>query len=149
MIESRVRTTDFSAFMAQNKLKRENVKFVASKNFVDKDGNPLEWELKAIDNKEDEALRKMCTHQVKIPGKAGRYTLEMDSNSYLGKLAAACTVYPDLKNAELQNSYGVMGDDNLLKAMLSPGEFAEYCNKVSEVNDFDVDLNDKVDEAKN
>lgn len=141
--------SDFSAFMAQNKLKRENVKFVASKSFVDKDGKPLEWELKTIENKEDEALRKSCTRQVKVPGKAGRYTLEMDSNAYLGKLAAACTVYPDLKNVELQNSYGVMGDDELLKAMLSPGEYAEYVNKISEVNDFDVDINDKVVEAKN
>ena len=140
---------DFSAFMAQNKLQRENVKFVASKNFVDKDGNPMEWEIKPITSAQDEALRKMCTRQVKVNGKANRQTLEMDSNAYLGKLAAACTVFPDLKNKELQDSYHVMGDDELLKTMLSAGEFAEYINKVSEINDFDVDLSDKVEEAKN
>ena len=42
--------SDFSAFMAQNKIKRENVKFVASKGFVDKDGKPIEWELRQIGN---------------------------------------------------------------------------------------------------
>lgn len=141
--------SDFMAFMAQNKIKRENVKFVASKSFVDKNGKPLEWELKPIDNKEDEALRKMCTRQVKVPGKPNMVRPEMDSNQYIGKLAAACTVFPDLKNKDLQDSYHVMGDDELLKVMLSPGEYAEYCNKVSEVNDFDVDLSDKVEEAKN
>lgn len=141
--------TDFSAFMAQNKIKKPNVKYVASKSFVDKDGKPIEWELKQIGNKEDDALRKSCTRQVKIAGKANMTRQELDSAQYIGKLAAACTVYPDLNNKELQDSYGVMGSDDLLKAMLSAGEYAEYCNKVSEVNDFDVDLNDRVEEAKN
>ena len=140
---------DFTAFMAQNKIKRENVKYAASKSFVDKDGKPLLWEIKQIGNKEDEALRKMCTRQVKVPGKPNMYRPEMDSALYLGKLAAACTVFPDLKNKELQDSYKVMGDDELLKEMLSPGEYADFCNKVSEVNGFEVDINDKVEEAKN
>lgn len=147
MTESRIRSTDFSSFMAQNKLKRENVKFVASKLFVDSQGEPLKWEIKAITSKEDDALRKSCTRAVKV-GK-GAVRPELDTNAYIGKLAAACTVYPDLKNAELQTSYGVMGDDELLKEMLSAGEYAEYCNKVSEINGFDVDLNDAVDDAKN
>ena len=142
--------SDFSAFMAQNKIKRENVKFVASKNFVDpKTGKPLEWELRQISNKEDDALKKSCTRQVKVVGKAGMTRQELDSGLYMGKLAAACTVCPDLNNKELQDSYHVMGSDELLKAMLSAGEYAEYCNKISEVNDFDIDLNDRVEEAKN
>lgn len=142
--------SDFSAFMAQNKIKRENVKFVASKNFVDpKSGQPLEWELRQIGNKEDDALKKSCTRQVKVIGKGNMTRQELDSGLYMGKLAAACTVYPDLNNKELQDSYGVMGSDELLKAMLSAGEYAEFCNKISEVNDFDIDLNDRVEEAKN
>ena len=141
--------SDFSAFMAQNKIKRENVKYVASKSFVDENGEPIEWELRQIGNKEDDALRKSCTRQVKVVGKANMTRQELDSGLYMGKLAAACTVYPDLNNKELQDSYGVMGSDDLLKAMLSAGEYAEYCNKVSEVNDFDIDLNDRVEEAKN
>ena len=149
MSESRIRATDFSGFMAQNKLKSENVKFAASKSFVDAEGKPLEWEIKAISSREDAALRKASTRQIKVAGKGGMFRPELDTNDYIGKLAAACTVYPDLKNVELQNSYGVMGEDELLKEMLSAGEYAEYCNKVSEVNGFDVDLNDVVDEAKN
>ena len=139
---------DFSAFLAQNKIKKDNVKFVASKAFV-QDGKPLEWEIRALTSKEDDALRKMCTKQIKVMGKSNVYRTEMDAPTYIGKLAAACTVFPDLNNKELQDSYGVMGADELLKAMLSPGEYAEYCNKVSEVNDFDISNDELVAEAKN
>ncbi|MBR2504679.1 MAG: hypothetical protein IKB61_01905, partial [Elusimicrobiaceae bacterium] len=107
------------------------------------------WEIRALTSKEDDALRKMCTKQIKVMGKSNVYRTEMDAPAYIGKLAAECTVYPDLNDKELQDSYGVMGADELLKAMLSPGEYAEYCNKVSEVNDFDISNDDLVDEAKN
>ena len=60
-----------------------------------------------------------------------------------------CVVYPDLTDAELQNSYGVMGDDNLLKKMLKSGEYAALLNKVQEINGFDITTQDLVDEAKN
>jgi hypothetical protein len=67
----------------------------------------------------------------------------------MGRLASACTVVPNLNDAELQNSYGVMGADAALKAMLTPGEYAEYLIRVQEVNGFDLTFEEKVDEAKN
>lgn len=140
--------SDFSAFMKENQIKRENIKFVASKSFM-KDGKPIEWEIKAIDNEENEALKKLCTRNVKVPNKPNMYMPEIDTALYMGKLAAACTVFPNLKNAELQDNWGVKSEDALLKKMLSAGEYADYCNKVSEVNGFDVDINEKVEEAKN
>ena len=66
----------------------------------------------------------------------------------MGKLAAECTVFPNLKSAELQDSYGVMGDDVLLKKMLYSGGIADYLLKVQEVNGFQT-LQEDVDEAKN
>jgi hypothetical protein len=70
-------------------------------------------------------------------------------NLYLGKLAVACTVYPNLNDKALQDSYKVMGAENLLKTMLTSGEYAEYLQKVQEVCGFDVPLQDEVDDAKN
>ena len=139
---------DFSAFLAQNKIKKENLKFVASKNFV-QDGKPIEWEIRALTAGEVDALQKSCIKQVKVHGKANSYRPEIDGVAYVGKLAAACTVFPDLNDKELQDSYGVMGADDLLKAMLTAGEYAEYQNKVNEVNDFDITADELVDEAKN
>ena len=138
-----------SSFLRQNVLDNENVKYIASKRFVDENGAPIEWEICSITSEEDEAIRKACTRKVQIPGKKNQYTPETDYNAYLGKLAARCTVYPDLHNAELQNSYGCMGEDTLLKTMLKPGEYADYLAKIQEVNGFDVTMEDMVDEAKN
>ena len=58
-------------------------------------------------------------------------------------------MFPNLKDKELQDSYGVMGDDKLLKTMLTAGEYANYLEKVQEVNGFDVPMDELVEEAKN
>lgn len=140
--------SDFAVFMAGNAAKVETVKFAASKRFV-KDGKPVEWEIKAIDSDLDELIRKECSKRVPIAGKRGQYNQETDSDKYVGRLCVACTVYPDLNNAELQDSYGVKSPDALLKKMLKPGEYTEYKLKVMEVNGFDTSMDELVDEAKN
>jgi hypothetical protein len=140
--------SDFSVFMAGNASKEETVKFVASKRFA-VEGKPVEWEIKAIDSDLDELLRKECTKKVPIVGKRGQYNQETDTDKYIGRLCVACTVYPDLNNTELQESYGVAGADALLKKMLKPGEYTEYKTKIMEVNGFDLSMEDLVDEAKN
>ena len=141
--------SDFSAFLAQNKVKQENVKFVVSKNFIGSNGKPIEWELRPVTADEDEAIRRAATKKVKVAGRSNAYTQEMDSNTYLAKLTAASVAYPDLNNAELQNSYKVMGAEALLKAMLTGGEFITLSSKVAEINGFDTDINEAVEEAKN
>ncbi len=140
--------SNLSAFLSQNAIRVENLKYVASKRFV-QDGKPIEWEICSITPEEDEVLRKKCTSRVPIPGKRNQFVPETNYNSYLGKLGAKCTVFPNLDDAELQNSYEVMGADSLLKVMLTPGEYADYLSKVQEVNGFEVSLEDAVDEAKN
>lgn len=140
---------NLSGFLAQNAKKVENVKHVVSKRFVDDDGKPIPWEIRCITSTEDEALRKACTKRVPVPGKRNQFTQETDFNLYLGRLAASCTVHPNLDDAELQNSYGVMGSDSLLKTMLTPGEYADYLTKVQEVNGFEVSFEETVEEAKN
>lgn len=109
----------------------------------------MEWEIKAISSTEDEALRKACTKRVPVPGKKNQFQRELDADAYLGKLAVACTVFPNLNDKELQDSYKVMGGDALLKAMLTPGEYADYLTKIQEVCGFDETLQDEVDEVKN
>ena len=138
----------FSAFMAGNAVKNETVKYVASKRFVEK-GKPIEWEIKAIDSDLDEALRKDCTKRVPIVGKRGQYNQETDTDKYICKMCVACTVYPNLNDVELQDSYGVKSADALLKKMLLPGEYTEYKAKVMEVNGYDMSMEELVDEAKN
>ena len=161
-----------SAFLLKNTVNVENIKYVASKRFLsdqpelDHQGNPIvigktadgkpiykrkpiEWEIKAIDGSEDEALRKSCAKRVPVPGKKNQYQKETDYDMYLGKLAVACTVFPNLNDKDLQNDRGVMGAEDMLKKMLTPGEYVDYLAKVQEVCGFETTLQDEVDEAKN
>lgn len=140
---------DLSCFLAQNAIKVENVKYVASRRFLDKDKKPMEWEIEAITSTEDEGLRKACIKRVPVVGKKGQHVLETDYNLYLGKLAARCTVFPNLNAQELQDSYHAMGADAVLKAMLTSGEYANYLEKVQEVNGFDASMDEMVEDAKN
>lgn len=139
--------SNFAIFMAGNTVE-ETVKYVASKRFVD-NGKPVEWEIKSIDSDLDELIRKECTKRIPIPGKRGQYNQETDTDKYIGRMCVACTVYPDLNDAELQDSYGVKDADALLKKMLKPGEYTEYKAKVMEVNGYDMSMEELVDEAKN
>ena len=140
--------SEFSAFLARHVKPDETVKYVASKRFI-QNKKPLEWELKPVSSSRDAAMRKECTKKVPIAGKRGQYTQETDTDKYIGKLCVACTVYPNLNDAELQDSYGVKSGDELLKKMLLPGEYTEYKAKVMEVNGYDMSMEELVDEAKN
>ena len=141
---------DLTAFFAGNAISIENVKYVASKRFIDTETKaPIEWELSAIESAVDEEIRRECTIKKPIPGKRGQYTNDLDTDKYIGRVCARCTVYPNLNNAELQNSYGVKDADTLLKKMLNVGEYADFKAKVMELNGFDTTVEELVDEAKN
>lgn len=140
--------SNLSCFLAGNVEIRENKKIVVSNRFKDKDGNPVEWEIRSISADEDEALRKSCTKRIPVVGKKNQFTQDFDSNGYLAKLAAKAVVYPDLNNAELQNSYGVMGAEQLVKKMLYKDEFDKLTECLVSYADTE-DVNELIDEAKN
>jgi hypothetical protein len=64
-------------------------------------------------------------------------------------MTAASVAYPNLNDAELQNSYGVMGAEALLEAMLTAGEYITLSGKVAEINGFNESVEELVEEAKN
>ena len=140
--------SNLSAFLAQNVMQDETVKYVASKRFKD-NGKPAEWELQSVTSEQDEQIRKSCTKKVPIPGKKGQYMNDTDLEKYLGLLAAKCVVTPNLNATELQDSYGVMGADVVLKKMLKPGEYQDLLKKVQEINGFDIGMEELVEEVKN
>ena len=115
--------------------------------FVDKNKKPVEWILKPVSSQLDEDLRRQST--IRTKNATGQYQTDLDVNKYIGLLAVACTVYPNLNDANLQNSYNVMGADSLLKTMLLPGEYANYLLKVQEICGFDKNIDDMVKQAKN
>ncbi|MFB5267083.1 phage portal protein [Paenibacillus enshidis] len=139
--------SNLSLFFAQNVPVDTVEEFIVSERFKDENGSAVAWKLRSMTEEENQECRKAATRKNK--GKNGTYTQEIDPNEYMGKLMVASVVYPDLKDAELQRSYGVLGADSLLRKMLLPGEFAALGERVQALNGFNRDMNELVDEVKN
>lgn len=128
---------------------REKIEYVASKDFKDDAGNPIPWVIRPISSEENDALIKECTKNRPVPGKKGMFSPETDYSLYSRKLSVACTEFPPLDSVELQDAHGVMGALALFAKLLYEGEQAAYSAKVREVNRFDNDFEEAVDDAKN
>lgn len=137
-----------SAFMRPNVAEIKNACFAPSPRFMGEDGKPVEWEIRCISADEYAKIRSSCIRQVPVIGKKGQYTQQLDTYGFQAKVAAACTVFPDLNDAALQDSWGVTKPEDLVGAMLIGGEFDDYITEVFEVNGF-KDEPELVDEAKN
>ena len=131
------------AFLKQNKKTTDTVKFAASKAFVDENGKPVEWEIKPLKSREADKIRSECSTY----GKGGK--VKSDTAKFNRAVAAACTVFPNLNDAELQDSYEVMGAEELITEMLDKdGEFQAYVKKCLEVSGYENNA-ELVEEAKN
>ncbi len=112
------------------------MKLVVSDRFTDEDGKPLEWEVRCISSREDETLRRDCQYRVQGAGQARQLPSGIRQRAVPCQLAAACTVYPNLNDAELQDSYGVKCAEELISAMLTPGEYTNYTEKLFDICGF-------------
>lgn len=127
-------------FLKGNKLARKNYKYAASKAFLDEDGKPIEWEFRPIDTKT----------QTSITAEAMSSKGEINSYKLMTKVIAAATVYPNLNDEELQDSYGVMSAEELVPMLLDdPEEFANLYMHINKMNGLRVNINDKIEEVKN
>lgn len=140
--------SNLTAFLAQNVERLENKKVVISNRFKDEKGKPIEWEIKPIDCAENDELQRKATISVPVAGQRGLTQRVIDQVKYSALLCAASVVYPDLQNAELQDSYGVKTPDALLKKMLYIGEQSKLAQEVMNLSQLN-DLQPAVDEAKN
>lgn len=127
-------------FLVENVEAIEQVEVVLSPRFK------KPFVVKAITENENATIRKACRKKVKQ--KYGQYTTETDQDLYLVRLVAACTVAPDFKSAQLQQSWGVIGEEALIQQMLTPGEYAELLNQIQLVCGFDLDVEEAKEEIK-
>lgn len=140
----------FSRFMKENKVKRENGTYAPTVTMTDENGKPLTWEFRHITSKENEDLRDSCTLEVPVTGKPNLFRPKLDTSKYLSKMIVAATVYPDLYDKKLQDSYGCMTPEELLFAMVDDaGEYQEFTVWMQQFQGFNKTLEDKVDAAKN
>jgi hypothetical protein len=143
--------SELAAFFKQNKPEKKNEYFPASKDFVDAEGKPLLWELRHIPTITMKRIENDCT-TIKSRGK-----VEFNAELYNRKKVAAAVVFPDLRNAELVDSYmaGYSQEDrtpeNLIVLMLDdPREFNALLEKVNEMDGITAeDTDESIEIAKN
>lgn len=59
------------------------------------------------------------------------------------------TVEPNFKSATLAEAMGVTNPKDLLDKVLLPGEFFALAEEIGKISEFDLDINQKVQQAKN
>ena len=108
---------ELSFFLAENVEQVEPVEIAVSKRIKDAQGNPIVWKIKPVPTEIANVIQNEC-----IVGKGKDRNFDMVK--YQQKMAAASVIYPNLNNAQLQDSWGVRTPDALLMKMLSdPMEF--------------------------
>ena len=120
------------AFFAQNAEKIPTRKLVVSDRFKDDEGNPIEWEIRALTAGEQQQIRSQTLNM----DASAESSLKIRYDSAKGNTltAAKAVVFPDLENAELQDSYGVKRAQDLIGVMLLPGELETLLAAVNEMN---------------
>lgn len=119
-------------FFKNNAIAREDkVSIAISNRFLDDGGKPIEWVFKSL-----------------TPSKIDKIGLAPKEQRMLMMLEE-CVVFPDLKNADLQNSYGVYGVVELIDELLNPKEYGELVNVLIKINGLDKNINSMVDDVKN
>ena len=113
------------AFFKKNKQEYDKtVKIPVTADYVDENGNIVEWEFKCIDSKlNNDILRSCLVHSDK-----GDYIDQID---YKIKFITASCIYPDLDDVELQESYGVsLGTHLLMQLVSNPYEFSPLYDRI-------------------
>lgn len=140
----------FSEFMKENKKVKKNEKFAPTASLSGSDGTPVKWEFRHISSKENEDLRDANTIDVQVTGKPNLYRPKLNTSKYLMAMIVKSTVYPDLYDKELQDSYGVKTPEELVYAIVDDaGELQDFQLWMQKFQGFTKSLDEKVDEAKN
>jgi hypothetical protein len=143
--------SELAAFFKQNKPVKKNEFFPASKDFVDAEGNPLMWELQHIPTVVMKQIESACT----VIKKGGK--VEFNADLYNRKKVAAAVVFPNLRNAELIDSYmweysqEDRTPENLIVLMLDdPREFNALLAKINEMEGVQAEQDESnIEIAKN
>ncbi|MDY2987688.1 MAG: hypothetical protein SOR77_08660 [Peptoniphilus sp.] len=132
-----------TGFFKENVVSAFNEKqIVVSDRFKDENGEVLKWTIKPMKASQ---ILEASDNAVVTRGR----TAEFKSSQYFLGIVINSVVYPDLNNAELQDSYGVMDSYSLINAMLNAEEFQRLQTECNKINGLDKTFEDLKDEVKN
>ena len=107
-----------ACFYRENRQERAERELLLTERFAG-EGGALPWRIRPMSQKENEEIWKRCGE---------------DEGRYQEMILAESVVFPDLKDAALQNRYGVLGAERLLAKMLLAGEYDCLQRAVDAIN---------------
>ena len=136
-----------SEFLRDNSdIATKEVEVAISPRFVDKDGNLLKFKIRPMTNDEFSAYQKKCT-SININGR--KRETSFDGGKFNSLVIINQCLDPDFKDANFIKELGVMTPEQAINKVLLAGEIVELSNQITSISGFDVDINDKIEEAKN
>lgn len=126
---------DLTAFLHPTAAEDQEV--VISTRFQREDGDPAPFCIRAITQAENDELIRLSTRRRKVNGQAVE---ELDKVAYSRRLVVAATVWPDFRQAELCQAYGVMDPLEAPGKMLLTGEYAKLSSAIMELSGLTDDL---------
>lgn len=140
----------FSAFMKANKKVKENEKFAPTASLLVQTEHLSDGSSDISVPRRMKELRDANTIEVQVTGKPNLFRPKLITSKYLMAMIVKSTVFPDLYDKELQDSYGVMTPEDLVYAMVDDaGEMQDFQLWMQKFQGFTKSLDEKVDEAKN
>lgn len=128
------------AFFKEGSRKAEAVEYVASPRFKDENGKPIPWKLKQVPSRQMEGIKDRTGFYSDTDKMMGRFAIET---------TVATVVFPNLRDEQLQNNYGVKKPEDLLYEMLNSAEIDMLKAQALFVNGYGEDLDTLAGEAKN
>lgn len=137
---------DIKAFLLPPVME-ETKEVVITKRAKGPDGKPVPFILRRIDQETNDKLLRRAQRKVK---NNGQFIIETDNEKFAKLLVQACVVEPDFKDAELCAYYKTVDPLDVPGRMLSSGEYARLMREINDLNGFEDDMFDAIEEkAKN
>ncbi|VUZ28536.1 Uncharacterised protein [Acetobacterium wieringae] len=138
---------NLKAFMVKNRAVKEPTKYPASADFVDENGEPMEWVLRPVPPEKNDQL--VGDSMIADFDAKGNPIMKFKESLYRKNLIVESVIFPNLNNAELQDFYKVKEPGDLVNAMLNINEYKQLVDKIQEINGFKVNIDKKAKEVKN
>jgi len=139
---------NFEAFLRKNATIVKEKEVYISDRFKDENGKLVPFKIKPLKKEVIEQIKNQMALDV---DKDKKISMKASTGlDYEDLMLTESIVFPDLTSKELQDSYGVIGEANLINEMLLLGEKARLTEEIAELNGFDDSkLRESIEQAKN
>lgn len=110
---------------------------VISDRFLDEDGRPVPFRIRALSQEENDRLVRAAT---RVETRNGQRIEYLDSVDYAQRTVVAATVEPDFSSKELCDTYGVVSPQLAPGKMLLAGEYNRLMQAIHKLSGLESDV---------